>query len=403
MPDEMHFAPKTRRQVLVIDDDENFCSFMQRLIAGLGYPVRISSRLNIADFAELTTDDVIFIDMMMPGVDGIQALDVLSRHNVNSSIVLMSGAHGEVLVTAQTIARRSGLRVIAILNKPFRSADVRRILQQKHSEAIRSPRLPSASEINIEDLLTGLERREFDAYLQPIAELATGSIVGYEALARWQSDKFNLVVPFRFVAVATRHGILPRLTRQIVGRALAYAAELKRQGQPWKVSVNLATEDLLDMELPEKLAVMVASHDLPPGSLTIELTESSATANETMMLGTLARLRLKGINLAIDDYGTAYSGLDRLSVIPFTTLKIDMRFIADMMSNKNAQTIVESSIALAKRLNMTTVAEGIETDDQFTLLRDMGCDLGQGYLLARPMDFAGLLSWSKARPRNAVA
>jgi EAL domain-containing protein (putative c-di-GMP-specific phosphodiesterase class I) len=122
-----------------------------------------------------------------------------------------------------------------------------------------------------------------------------------------------------------------------------------------------------------------------------------------MMLGTLARLRLKGINLAIDDYGTAYSGLDRLSVIPFTTLKIDMRFIADMMSNKNAQTIVESSIALAKRLNMTTVAEGIETDDQFTLLRDMGCDLGQGYLLARPMDFASLLSWSKARPRNAVA
>jgi EAL domain-containing protein (putative c-di-GMP-specific phosphodiesterase class I) len=127
----------------------------------------------------------------------------------------------------------------------------------------------------------------------------------------------------------------------------------------------------------------------------VELTESSATSNETLMLGTLARLRLKGIELAIDDFGTSYSGLDRLSTIPFTSLKIDMRFISDMMTNKNAQTIVESSIALAKRLNMKTVTEGIETKDQFLLLRDMGCDLGQGYFIARPMAFQELVSWSQ--------
>jgi EAL domain-containing protein (putative c-di-GMP-specific phosphodiesterase class I) len=392
-----------RRRILVIDDEKSFCSFMERLIVGLGYPVKTSSRLDSADFADLAASDVIFIDMMMPGIDGIQALDVLSRHGVKSSIVLMSGAHGEVLATAQTIAKRSGLSVVAILNKPFRIADIRPILEQEQPEVDCLPRLPIDSEINIEDVLAGLESQEFDAYLQPIAELGTSKIVGYEALARWQSDKFNLVMPVRFIAVAARHGVLPRLTRQIMTRALGHAAELKRRGRPWKVSVNLGTEDLLDTELPERLAVMVASHELPTGSLTVELTESSATSNETMMLGTLARLRLKGIDLAIDDYGTSYSGLDRLSTIPFTSLKIDMRFISDMMTNKNAQTIVESSIALAKRLKMTTVAEGIETKEQFALLKDMGCDLGQGYLIARPMDFQTLVNWSQDTSSNEAA
>jgi len=159
--------------------------------------------------------------------------------------------------------------------------------------------------------------------------------------------------------------------------------------------VNLGVEDLIDNELPEKLAEMVSGHDLPPGSLTIELTESSATANEITMLGTLARLRLKGIDLAIDDFGTSYSGLDRLSTIPFTSLKIDMRFITDMMTNKNARMIVESSIALAKRLKMKTVAEGIETEAQLALLKNKRCDFGQGYLFAPPMEFQKLLVWNQ--------
>jgi EAL domain-containing protein (putative c-di-GMP-specific phosphodiesterase class I) len=110
---------------------------------------------------------------------------------------------------------------------------------------------------------------------------------------------------------------------------------------------------------------------------------------------TLARLRLKGSDLAIDDFGTSYSGLDRLSTIPFTSLKIDMRFITDMMTNKNARMIVESSIALAKRLKMKTVAEGIETEAQLALLKDMRCDFGQGYLFAPPMQFQKLLCWNQ--------
>jgi len=149
----------------------------------------------------------------------------------------------------------------------------------------------------------------------------------------------------------------------------------------------------IDLPFGRSVVTLLAAHDLAPQSLIVELTESSATANEVVMLGILARLRLKGIGLAIDDYGTSYSGLERLSTIPFTILKIDMQFISAMMSNANARAIVESSIALAKRLNMKTVAEGIENEGQLTLLKEMGCDYGQGYLIAPPMEFEKLLDW----------
>lgn len=395
MPSAQPASWGTCRRVLVIDDQDSFCRLMARIVTGLGYQVKTSCRLDPADLADLHEMDFIFVDMMMPDTDGIQVLDVLARKQVKSSIVLMSGTHKEVLATAETIARQSGLRVVAMLNKPFRGSDVRRILEIEQQEPRRPVKQSLVSEINIEDVLAGLERREFDAFLQPIMDLATNQPVGYEALARWQSEKFSLVVPNRFIAVAVRHGILPRLTHQILDRALDYAVALRERNMVWKVSVNLGVEDLLDNELPEKLAEMVSSHDLPPGSLTIELTESSTTANELMMLGTLARLRLKGIDLAIDDFGTSYSGLDRLSTIPFTSLKIDMRFITDMMTNKNARMIVESSIALAKRLKMKTVAEGIETEAQLALLKDMRCDFGQGYLFAPPMEFPKLLVWNQ--------
>jgi EAL domain-containing protein (putative c-di-GMP-specific phosphodiesterase class I) len=390
-PQELQVLRPPRR-VFVIDDEDAFRLFMSRLISGLGYEVRTTCQIKSINLGELTKSDIIFVDMMMPGTDGIQVLDVLSRHQIKSSIVLMSGAHGEVLATAETIARRSDLRVIGVLNKPFRVSDVRSILEAELHEPQWPGSKPLTSEINIEDILAGLERQEFDTYFQPIVDLATNQPVSYEALARWNS-KFGLVAPERFIAVAARHGVLPRLTRQIAHRALACAAKLKQRGLAWKVWVNLGTEDLVDDRLPEKLARIVAYHELPAGSLTVELTESSATINEIAMLGVLARLRLKGIDLAIDDFGTSYSSLERLSIIPFTSLKIHKQFIADMMTNTNARLIVESSIALAKRLKMKAVAEGIETEAQLHVLKQMGCEFGQGFLIAGPMKFENLVAW----------
>lgn len=139
---------------------------------------------------------------------------------------------------------------------------------------------------------------------------------------------------------------------------------------------------------------MLESRGLPPHSVIAELTESSATLYETRILEILARMHLKGIDLAVDDFGSAYSSLERLTVLPFTLLKVDMRFIGEITTNGNTRTIVKSSIRLAKRLNLTTVAEGIENEAQLRMLRSLGCQWGQGYLFARPMPFRETLNWA---------
>lgn len=382
------------RRVLIIDDDENVRNYMSLMVQQSGFEAVVCSKIEPHLLAGLGPSDFIFVDMQMPVMDGIQVLEFLSRHAVKARVVPMSGSHAQVLETAERIARRNGLSVAGFLKKPFRLNELRRILDESPSTLQgQKGNQPPPREINIDDIVAGQEHGEFDTYLQPIVNLVTRKAIGYEALARWQSEKFNLVSPDRFIGLAAQNGLLPLLTQQFANRALSYSTAMKARGVPWKVALNLGIEDFVDNELPEKLAALVAQHGLPAHSLTVELTESSATQNETRMLETLARMRLKDIDLAIDDFGTSYSSLDRLAWIPFTSLKIDMRFISEITTSSTARIIVESAIKLAKRLKLTTVAEGIETEEELKVLQDLGCDRGQGWLFARPMEFHAALDW----------
>lgn len=394
--EQASLATERLRRVLIIDDDEHVLKYMSLMVQHSGFEAVVSHTIQSDLLAGLGPSDFVFVDMQMPGVDGIQVLEVLFHHGVKSRIVPMSGSHAEVLETAERIARRHGLSVAGFLKKPFRQAELRRILDEAPGE-LQRPRghRPLPSEINIEDVVAGLEHGEFDTHLQPIVNLATRRPIGYEALARWQSEKFSLVSPDRFIGLAAQNGLLPRLTQQLANRALTYSAALRAQELPWKVSVNFGIEDFVDSALPEKLAALVAQHGLPAHSLTVELTESSATQNETRLLEILARMRLKDIDLAIDDFGTSYSSLERLAWIPFTSLKIDMRFISEITTSSTARIIVESAIKLAKRLKLNTVAEGIETEAQLDTLKDLGCDRGQGWLFARPMEFQSAMDWAE--------
>jgi EAL domain-containing protein (putative c-di-GMP-specific phosphodiesterase class I) len=396
-------AHEKLRRVLIIDDDERVLRYMSLMVKQSGFEAVVSSTIEPKLLTGLGPSDFIFVDMQMPGMDGIQVLEVLSHHGAKSRIVPMSGSHAEVLETAERIARRNGLSVAGFLKKPFRQAELRRILGEAPGELQRPKgNWPLPSEINIEDVVAGLEHGEFDTYLQPIINLATRKAIGYEALARWQSERFSLVSPDRFIGLAAQNGLLPRLTQQLANRALTYSAAMRARGLPWKVSLNLGIEDFVDNALPEKLAALVALHGLPANSLTVELTESSATQNETRLLEILARFRLKDIDLAIDDFGTSYSSLERLAWIPFTSLKLDMRFISEITTSSTARIIVESAIKLAKRLKLSTVAEGIETEDQLALLKGLGCDRGQGWLFARAMEFQSAVDWVETNgPHNS--
>jgi EAL domain-containing protein (putative c-di-GMP-specific phosphodiesterase class I)/AmiR/NasT family two-component response regulator len=391
-----------RRRVLVIDDEAAIRSFMAEMIGNWGFDVTTDSSVNSSHLANLSRHDIIFVDMMMPGADGIQVLLTLARHKIKSTIVLMSGTHAEILVAAERIAQQHGLRVAGVLRKPFKSHELRRLLAATPAQGEHKELQRPAPEINVEDVVIALERREFEPHLQPIMSLSDGETVAFEALARWQGDRFNSVKPERFVRLAAQNGILPRLTQQIVQHALDQAVTLHRRGLPGRISINVGTEDLLDKNFPEKLAAAVSLRGLPAQTLIVELTESSAAANETRLLEVITRLHLKGFELAIDDFGAAHGALARLSLCPFKFLKIDKHLVRDIANNASARAVVKSSLMLAKRLRLTTVAQGIENEAQLHILKSLGCQWGQGYLFGSPMKLGDVLSWAEGVTSTAA-
>ena len=159
------------------------------------------------------------------------------------------------------------------------------------------------------------------------------------------------------------------------------------------MSVNLSLKSLADVHLADRVTDLVRSQELDPRHVVLEVTESAATTDVGKALENLARLRMKGFGLSIDDYGTGYSSMQQLTRIAFTELKIDQSFVTNAAKQESARVILESSLEMAKKLNMTAVAEGVETQADWNLLRQLGCDLAQGYFIARPMEAGAYLDW----------
>lgn len=386
----------TASRILVIDDDGDFRRFMKLMVEPTGAAI-----LAVRDICSLLAlrprpVDVVFIDLVMPGVDGIQVLRELSRYGVKSNIILMSGRSADVLDTAARIGRGLGLRIGGVLKKPFRLAQLRSLVAETTN--VTSQTLPDTlPQLSAADLLDGINNGELQIDLQPIIEAGSGEPWAFEALARWHSGKHGLVLPGRFLPLAVEAGLMPALSEVVVRLAVEQSALFEASGHASKVCVNFDGPDLSQASLPETLLKIVQEFNVPPSALVIELTESRAARNQLTMLETLARLRLQGFELALDDFGTAYSGLDRIRNLPLSILKIDRSFVTDVETSVRARGIVSACVSLARRCKLLTVAEGVETPGQMQALKRLGCDMVQGYLIARPMPPADLLGWLNER------
>lgn len=250
-----------------------------------------------------------------------------------------------------------------------------------------------------ESIENALKRREFVLHYQPKISLITGRVVGAEALIRWKHRTGMLVLPSEFIPIAEQSSLINRITKYIFSVLLdqiIFAG--KRIAIP--LSFNVSARDFEDTTLADQILVAVARGCIDPSILEIEITESQALAGETQVIDNMARLGKAGISLTMDDYGTGYSSIDSLSKWPFTTIKLDQGIIGRMLtSNKNA-TIVRSSIRLAHELNIKVVAEGIETYDQYQVLLEYGCTLGQGYLISKPLPFAEFVEFAVRHPAD---
>ncbi|MEA2608994.1 MAG: hypothetical protein QOJ75_1237, partial [Chloroflexota bacterium] len=252
---------------------------------------------------------------------------------------------------------------------------------------------PSMSDHTIEridlenDLRQGIERGELRLHYQPLIDLATDRIVGFEALVRWQHPVRGLMPPLSFIPLAEETGLILPLGRWVLETACRQARawrDARPNGPDLFMSVNLSARQFVQADLVDQVAAILRETGLDPGGLEIEITESVLMDQSEAGIRTLGRLRELGVRLVLDDFGTGYSSLSYLKHLPLDTIKIDRSFVAGLASETD-RSIVQAVVALAVGLRIGVVAEGIETEEQFHILRDIGCDVGQGYLFSRPV------------------
>ena len=246
----------------------------------------------------------------------------------------------------------------------------------------------------ISELRQAVDRNELRLYLQPKLALEDRAVIGAEALVRWQHPTRGLVPPAQFIPFAEQTGFIRHLTMWVFEEAARHWQALSDEGLQLRLSVNLSTRDLMDLDLPQKFAALLARHDVPAAALCLEITESAIMDDPQRALATLDALSAMGFKLSIDDFGTGYSSLAYLKRLPVDELKIDQSFVRNMQADRDDEMIVRSTIDLAHNLGITVVAEGVETAGAWHLLRELKCDQAQGYHMGRPMPVSEFSAWT---------
>ena len=236
------------------------------------------------------------------------------------------------------------------------------------------------------ELRRALGRDELTLHYQPIVDAARERVVGAEALIRWHHPTRGLVPPGRFIPLAEESELIEEIGLWTLGEVCRRIHDWREDGLVVpRIAVNLSARQFADPELPARITELFARHDIRPGELEVELTETSATADIVEASGTMRTLRSLGVRLAIDDFGTGYSSLSHLRTMPFDKLKIDREFVRDADSNADHLAICRTLIALGRELGIEVLAEGAETAEEVVALRSLGCELFQGYHFHRPL------------------
>jgi diguanylate cyclase (GGDEF)-like protein len=235
------------------------------------------------------------------------------------------------------------------------------------------------------ELRRAVEQDELKLYYQPKVLLAGGRTAHVEALVRWQHPERGLMPPDKFIPFSEQTGFIGKITLWVIERALRQSKQWRSKGLEVNISVNVSARDLLSAELPEAFAKLLAAYEVSPQHISLEVTESTIMSEPARALATMQRLHGMGLKLSIDDFGTGYSSLAYLKKLPVSELKIDKSFVKDMATDKDDAIIVRSTIDLGHNMGLRVVAEGVEDQETWNLLKVLGCDFAQGYHIGRPV------------------
>lgn len=393
----------TEHDRLLIVDDEAAIRLQFRAIAeALGYEVAEAEDGD--QFTRLYAQfkpNLVLLDLTMPDGDGIELLRGLAADSYQHGVILASGHDKRVLATAERLGRSLGLRMRPPLQKPILPRQLEQALCEE-SEGVEQTQAgrgdPQFAPKSRAELLAAIEGGQLAPHFQPKVDLQAEQgfpIIGAEALARWNHPERGLVPPGAFIPLAEETGLIGKLTEVMFNAIISHIQSWVKAGIAIPVSVNLSPRQLTDLSLPDAIADRLQQAGVDSSLLIIEVTEQAAMADICAAADILTRLRLKEIQVSLDDFGSGYSSLAEIYRLPLSEIKFDRSLIIDLDRDVDARTVVRALTQLAENLKLIACAEGIETEETAAFLKTSGCHRAQGFHFSRPLTparFEALLS-----------
>ena len=394
----------TQMSVLVVEDHDFQREVALRLLRHMGVGTALEATDGRSALAVLGRQahpvDVVLVDLDLPQMDGVELIGHVAQGRLANAVVVLTALDPALLNTVRIMARASGMRVLGTVEKPLTEAKLAGIMDLYFTADQPADQAPLL-EIDEGLLAEALAGDAFEAWFQPQVAIGSGFVTGVEALARWNLDG-HPVPPARFIPELERCGLIDALTERILDQACRWRTRWRADGLDLGVSVNVSMHNLEDTAAADRYQAIVQSTGVDTRDVTLEITESAMMHEAAPVLNVLARLRLKGFGLSVDDFGTGWSSLSQLAQLPVTELKIDQSFINGAASEPRNRAVVEASLELGRKLGLTTVAEGVRNVEEWQMLAELGCTRAQGELVGMAVPggqlAAALQTWRRRQP-----
>jgi EAL domain-containing protein (putative c-di-GMP-specific phosphodiesterase class I)/CheY-like chemotaxis protein len=383
---------------LVVEDNDFQRHWLNVMLSNIG-ATKIYQAVDGHEALKILKDadnpiDISFIDLNLPGMDGMELIRHMSKHERSPSIVLASALAPSLIFSVETMSKAYGVNLLGSIEKPAAPDTILKLINLHQS----LPKAGSEREshcTNLDEIRRGISKEEFEPFFQPKVELASGKVKGFEAFARWRHPELGILPPASFLSPLQGAKEITQLDLQIFKKVLEIHSNLQKHDPEMLVSVNISAISCADLKFVEDVIAYASQRQVNPKNISFEISESAAVENAPDFLENLVRLRMNGFGISIDEYGTAHSSIQHLLRIPFSELKIDRSMTRGTSDSPSLEIALGLSIELCRRLNCHSVAVGVETKDDWDLLHKLGCNEAQGYYIAHPMEEKALSLWMK--------